>query len=96
MDAEVARWGGAQAFTVIGAAIVNCARVFALQHYRTADLAEDDRRSGGAVIWWSNAFCTIYSATHYVWNRNSRSTNTGPPVWQTEHPISSCMRSEQQ
>jgi hypothetical protein len=64
--AELARWGGAEQFES------HWQRFRALRHdYLLCSILEPDallariENQPGSVIWWSNAFCTIFSATHY-------------------------------
>lgn len=64
--AELARWGGAEAFAA------HWRRYRNLHHeYRFCNILDPHdllawiRDEPGAVIWWSNAFSTIYSARHH-------------------------------
>jgi len=64
--AELARWGGAELFES------HWHRFRTLRHeYHLCSILEPDallariENQPGSVIWWSNAFCTIFSATHY-------------------------------
>ena len=64
--AELARWGGADAF----AAHWQQYRGIAHEYLQCSILAPDAllariEDAPGSVIWWSNAFSTIYSATHH-------------------------------
>jgi hypothetical protein len=64
--AELVRWGGAEAFAS------HWARYQGIAHeYLECSILQPDALLGriedapGSVIWWSNAFSTIYSATHH-------------------------------
>jgi hypothetical protein len=64
--AELDRWGGAETFEA------HWHRFRDLGHeYLLCSILEPDallariENQPGSVIWWSNAFCTIFSATHY-------------------------------
>jgi hypothetical protein len=72
---ELARWGGADAFArhwnayrALSHEFVHCDLVG-----DPAPLLEQIVPDPGAVIWWSNAFFTVYSNWHYSWDeRRSR------------------------
>jgi hypothetical protein len=71
---ETKRWGGAQAFAD------HWSRYRELRHdYVLCNILSEQQRlldaiddQPGAVIWWSNAFCTVYSATHYSLEQKRR------------------------
>ena len=63
---ELARWGGADAFADHWQRFRQLRRDYL--HCNILDPGELLARianEAGAVIWWSNAFCTVYSAAHH-------------------------------
>jgi len=64
--AELGRWGGAARFEKHWQAFQGLSREYLPCNILEADpLLARIRNEPGAAIWWSNAFCTIFSATHY-------------------------------
>lgn len=64
--AELTRWGGAESFEDHWRRFRGLQRDYLLCNILEADpLLARVRNEPGALIWWSNAFCTIFSATHY-------------------------------
>ena len=65
-SAELGRWGGAEAFEEHWSHYRTLRRDYLLCSILEPDaLLERISNEPGALIWWSNAFCTIFSATHY-------------------------------
>ena len=65
-SAELSRWGGAESFEDHWRQFRTLHREYLLCNILEADpLLARIHNEPGAVIWWSNAFCTIFSATHY-------------------------------
>jgi PAS domain-containing protein len=63
---ELTRWGGAEAFERHWRRYRTLRREYLLANIlEPASLLARIEDAPGAVIWWSNAFCTIYSATHH-------------------------------
>lgn len=65
-QAELARWGGADAFADHWRRFQAVERDYlACNILDAGPLLDRIQDEPGSAIWWSNAFCTIYSATHY-------------------------------
>jgi len=65
-QAELARWGGAEAFAAHWQRYQGVARDYlACNILEPAALLARIADAPGSAIWWSNAFCTIYSAAHH-------------------------------
>jgi hypothetical protein len=64
--AELDRWGGAEAFAAHWRRYGGLRREYLRCDVLDADLLIDRiRDERGAVIWWSNAFCTVHTARRY-------------------------------
>jgi hypothetical protein len=64
---EVARWGGPPALADHWSRYRELRQEYVLLNILTEQhkLLDEIEDRAGSAIWWSNAFCTIYSATHY-------------------------------
>lgn len=63
---ELTRWGGAEAFKTHWRSYQNIKKDYLLCNIlKPQPLLERIQPEEGSAIWWSNAFCTIYSATHH-------------------------------
>ncbi len=72
-SAELARWGGADRFEGHWRQFRELRRDYLLCNILEADvLLERIQDEPGSLIWWSNAFCTIFSATHYSLEQKRR------------------------
>ncbi|WEK00797.1 MAG: hypothetical protein P0Y59_03615 [Candidatus Sphingomonas phytovorans] len=72
-SAELARWGGADRFEDHWRQFRDLRRDYLLCNILEADpLLERIQDEPGSLIWWSNAFCTIFSATHYSLEQKRR------------------------
>ena len=64
--AELDRWGGAEAFAAHWRRYRGLRREYLRCNILKPDpLIDRIRDEPGAVIWWSNAFCTVYTARRY-------------------------------
>jgi len=71
--AELARWGGSENFEGHWRQFRTLKRDYLLCNILEADaLLARIRNEPGALIWWSNAFCTIFSATHFSLEQKRR------------------------
>jgi PAS domain-containing protein len=71
--AELTRWGGAESFEHHWRQFRPLKREYLLCNILEADpLLARIRNEPGALIWWSNAFCTIFSATHFSLEQKRR------------------------
>ena len=70
---ELDRWGGAEAFAAHWRRYRGLRREYLRCDILHADLLIDRiRDERGAVIWWSNAFCTVHTARRYALEEKRR------------------------